>query len=206
MLKRKLKITFVCHGSTIYTTENRLYDQSQYPPLDANGIVEVEKISEWLKKRSPRNDKIYTAPTLRAINSAKIIAKEYNQDFEIIENLISKNEGFWSGLSFEEIEEKYLTYLQKYHNFTATFKDTGCESILEYNERSQKLIKQILDANIDKRVILICDATFIRSMIAYALNIPADKQSRIYIPTASATQINFYKEFSTLMYSGYLPL
>ena len=103
MLKKRCKITFVVHGSTIYTAANRFYEVGEYPPLDDNGREEIERLTMWLKKRSPKTDKIYTAPTLRSIQSANIISKSYEQSFEIIEDLITKDEGVWGGLSFSEI-------------------------------------------------------------------------------------------------------
>ena len=46
MFKRKCKITFIAHGSTIYSEDNRLTDKLDYPPLNENGELELEKIVE----------------------------------------------------------------------------------------------------------------------------------------------------------------
>ena len=41
---RKCKVTFICHGSTIYSEENRISDNENYPPLSDYGQEEIEKI------------------------------------------------------------------------------------------------------------------------------------------------------------------
>ena len=58
MFKRKCKITFISHGATVNSEENRLSDNENYPPLNDAGQEEIEKICEWLKKRAIKNDRI----------------------------------------------------------------------------------------------------------------------------------------------------
>ena len=140
MLKKRCKITFVVHGSTIYTAANRFYEVGEYPPLDDNGREEIERLTMWLKKRSPKTDKIYTAPTLRSIQSANIISKSYEQSFEIIEDLVTKDEGVWGGLSFSEIEEKYPDLLNEFHTDCENFVAQTGESMKNFNLRASKII------------------------------------------------------------------
>ena len=54
---RKCKITYICHGATIYSDEFRFSDAEYYPPLNEAGYEEVEKICEFLKQRGVKNDK-----------------------------------------------------------------------------------------------------------------------------------------------------
>lgn len=45
---RKCKITYICHGATIYSDEFRFSDVDNYPPITENGYEEMEKI--WDRK------------------------------------------------------------------------------------------------------------------------------------------------------------
>ena len=72
---RKCKITFICHGATIYSEENRFSDKDNYPPLNENGVEEVEKICEYLRQRGVKNDKIYTSTAARCVQTAKYVSK-----------------------------------------------------------------------------------------------------------------------------------
>ena len=78
---RKCKITFICHGATIYTEEGRLSDKPNYPPLSESGIEEMENMVSYLKSRRIKNDVIYTSPSIRTTQSAILISKLYKKDY-----------------------------------------------------------------------------------------------------------------------------
>ncbi|MBQ3642884.1 hypothetical protein II906_13310, partial [bacterium] len=61
VFKRKCKITFICHGATINTEENRLFDDENYPAINSNGKREMEEISEFIKNKGLKIDKIYAS-------------------------------------------------------------------------------------------------------------------------------------------------
>ena len=205
MFKRRCKITFVCHGSTIYSTERRLYDRLDYPPLDENGKEEIQNLAHWLKKSSSKNDAIYVSPTLRSIQSAEIIAKKYGQEFEIMDELKPKDEGLWGALSFEEIQEKYPGELELYHQDPIKNNFPKAESIATFNKKNLKTLEKIIGNNLQKRIIIVADQSYIRSIVTQALDIPVENHFKIRIPTGSATQVNFYKTWNSLIYSGYVP-
>ena len=64
---RKCKITFICHGATIYSEEYRFSDVENYPQLSEGGQEEVERICEFLRRRSVKNDVIYTSQSVRTV-------------------------------------------------------------------------------------------------------------------------------------------
>ena len=102
--KRKCKITFIKHGATINTEENRFFDDENFPAVNETGRIEIEKISEWVKNKGLKVDKIYTSSALRCVQSARILSDNFRQDFEIIDSLTNRKSGSWSGLTLEEIE------------------------------------------------------------------------------------------------------
>ena len=202
MIKRRCKITFIRHGATIYTEADRLSDKDNYPPINEAGKEEMEAVSQWIKKRGLMVDKIFCSPETRATQSARVLSKICKQDFEVIPDLTAKKSGTWSGLSFEQIEEKYPKELEAYHNDRANFVMPNGESISEFNERTNKVIERIVKENNSSRIIIVTHGDVIQSAIAKILHIPADYQTRIMIPTGSATQISYFKDWSVLVYSG----
>ena len=108
----------------------------------------------------------------------------------------------WSGLSFEQIEEKYPKELEAYHNDRANFIMPNGESIVQFNERVNKTIERIVEENNSSRLILITHGDVIQSAVAGILHIPPQYQTRIIIPTGSATQISYFKGWSVLVYTG----
>lgn len=206
MFDRKCKITFIAHGATIYSEENRISDNGNYPPLNDAGEEEIRNICEWLKRRAIKNDKIYTSSTLRAIQSAQMIAKLFKKDFEVLENLGPRKFGVWSGYTFDQIEEKYPQVLSQLHENPTSFCPDQGECIVDFNKRVSKVIKKIVEENIGNRVIIVTHPTVIQAAISKAIKLPPQHQAKIYIRTGSASQISYFDTWASLMYSGYVPL
>ncbi|MFA7658603.1 MAG: histidine phosphatase family protein [Candidatus Gastranaerophilaceae bacterium] len=206
MFNRKCKITFISHGATIYSEENRLSDNGNYPPINESGQEEIEKICEWLKKRAVKTDKIYTSSALRTIQTAQMISKVFKKDFEILDGLHSRKRGVWSGLTFEQIEQKYPQMLEQLHKNPCSYCPEGGETILDLNKRISRIIKRIVEENIGNRIIVITHPEVIQAAISGAIELPPQHQAKVYIKTGSATQISYFSSWASLMYSGYVPL
>ena len=204
LFKRKCKITFIRHGATINTEENRLLDNEKYPPINADGKIEAEKIANWIKNKGLKIDKIYSSSALRTVQTARIISEICKYDFQVIENLIARKSGIWSGLSFAEIERKYPNMLDEYHKNPTNYCPDGGETNAEFNMRVNKVISEIISENLNKRLIIITHGDVIQAAIANALKITPENQFKVYIPTGSATQISYFEDFASLVYSSYL--
>ncbi len=205
MFDRKCKIIFIRHGSTIYTEQNRLYDLDDYPPINETGKIEMEEISKWLKTTNPNIDMIYTSSSLRSIQGSRIIAKSYKMDFEIVDNLYERRPGIWGGLTFKQIEEKYPEMLEQYHTNPCSFWPEGGETTVTLNKRVKQVLEELVNNNLRKRIIIVTHAGVIQAAVSQALGISPRNQAKVYVPNGSATQINYYSEWASLVYSGYLP-
>lgn len=206
MFNRKCKITFISHGATVHSEENRLFDNENYPPINEAGEEEIDNICEWLKKRAIKNDKIYTSSALRTVQTAQLISKIFRKDFEILEELHSRKFGVWSGLTFEQIEEKYPQMLEQLHENPCSYCPEKGENITDFNKRVAKVVKKIVNDNIGNRIIIITHPEVIQAAVAGAIKLPAKNQANIYIKTGSATQISYFENWASLVYSGYVPL
>lgn len=206
MLKRKCKITYIAHGATIYSDDYRLCSQENYPPLEEKGQEEIKKICEYIRCRGVRSDAIYSSPATRCIQSAQMISKVYKQDFEIVPELNSRNWGDWNGLTLDKVVKKYnLNYEDGIPSIIALTPENG-EGIVDFNKRVDGIIHKIVDKNIGNRVIIVSGANVIQSVVATTLGVPPENQSRILIKTGSATQISYFDGWSSLIYSGFVPL
>ncbi len=203
---RKCKITFIRHGATINTDENRFYDDETYPAVNANGKREMEKISQWVKNKGLKIDKIFASSALRTIQSADILSCICEHDFEILENLKNRKSGVWNGMSYEEIDQKYPDLLEEYLKSPENFCPEGAESVMDFNKRIAAAIESIITNNLNKRLVIVTHGEVIQAAVANALNIPPGNQFKIYIPTGSATQISYFENFASLVYSAYIPI
>lgn len=202
---RKCKITFVKHGATINTEENRFFDNENFPAINETGKHEMELISRWIVNRGLKVDKIYTDSALRCVQSARILANTSKQDFEIINGLSGRKSGVWSGLTLEEIENKFPNELEKYYKNAENYTPEKAEPLIDFNNRINKIINEIIEKNINKRLVIVTHGEVIQAAVANATKIPLNDQFKIYIPSGSATQISYFKNWASLIYSAYIP-
>ena len=204
--KRKCKITFIKHGATINTEENRFFDDENFPAINETGRIEVEKISEWIDNKGLKVDKIYTSSALRCVQSARILSNTCKQDFEILDSLTNRKSGIWNGMTLEEIENKSPQELENYYKNPKEFTPEGAESLSSFNKRVDNVIKGIIENNLHKRLIIVTHGEVIQAAIANAIGLPLNNQFKTYIPSGSATQISYFENWSSLIYSAYIPL
>ena len=202
---RKCKITYISHGATIFTEENRISDMENHPPISENGTEEILKICDFLKKRRVKNDKIYTSSATRCIQSAKYIAKVYKKDFEVID-LKTRKYGVFSGMTFQQLEDKFPEDLTKMVKEPHLPVPKDAESLKDFVARVTGCISSIVENNSGNRVIIVTHPDVIRATICDALNVPLTSFYNLYIKTGSATQISYFEDWKSLVYSDYTPI
>jgi broad specificity phosphatase PhoE len=80
------------------------------------------------------------------------------------------------------------------------------ESRLDVNKRVGKIIKKLIKENSYKTIVVVTHSGVIQSAVSDALQIKPVHQDKIYIPTGSATQISYFNNWASLVYSGYVAL
>ena len=203
---RKCKITFICHGATIYSEEGRFSDAENYPPLSELGVEEMETLSKYLKARGVKNDVIYTSPSIRTIQSAMMVAKVFKKEYVVLDELTTRACGEWNGLTFGQVLKKYPEGLAKILSEPDKTTMAGAESSVEFISRVKKVVDELVAQNVGNRIIIVTHPEVIQAAICAALDIPADKLPNIFIRTGSATQISYFDNWASLVYSDYVPL
>ena len=201
ILKRKCKITFVAHGATIHSQEGIISDSEKYPPLTEHGHEEIQKICEYIRKRGIRDNKIFCSPSLRCMQSAQELSNVYKQDYEVLNELSVRKCGVLNGKSFKTLIDKNPTN----PSFAALDFEDG-ESLTDFNVRVAKVIEDLVESNIGNRLIVVTYPSVIQSVVAHILDIPKESQAKVLIKTGSMTQISCFDGWSSLIYSGYVPL
>lgn len=203
---RKCKITFICHGATIYSEEGRFSDAENYPPLSELGIEEMENMIKYLKSRGVKNDAIYTSASVRTVQSAMMVAKIFKQDYEVLDALKTRGCAKWNGLTFSQILDKTPNAFTEILKNPDKTTPAGGESSVAFIKRIKDVLDDLVEKNIGNRIIIVTYPEVIQAAICAALDIPADKLPKIFIRTGSATQISYFEEWSSLVYSDYMPL
>lgn len=109
-------------------------------------------------------------------------------------------------MTFDNIVKKYnIHYEDGIPSIIALTPENG-EGMADYNKRVDSIIHHIVEENIGNRIIVITGPNAIQSVVATTLGVPVESQSRILIKPGSATQISYFEGWSSLIYSGYVPL
>ena len=203
---RKCKVTFICHGATIFSEEHRFSDVENYPPLSDLGQEEMERICNYLRRRGVKNDAIYVSPSTRTQQSAQMISKMYKKDYVILDDLNPRKCGKINGLALELLQNKNINLLEKWFNKLEYDEELQAEGITDFINRVKTTIDKIVSENVGNRIIIVTHPEVIQAAICAALEIPYDKIAKIFIRTGSATQISYYDNWASLLYSDYTPL
>ena len=206
MFKKKCKITYIAHGSTIFSENHKLNYGLEYPPINKNGEEQMYNILEFIKIRGVKNDKIISGPALCTVQSAELLSEELKKDFKIDETLLPRNYGDWEGLTLEQVKKRYPEFENR--TSVSMFLETpeNGEDLDSFNERVMKSVANIVQENSGKRLLVVTHPAIIRSAVCSALKIPKEAQYNIYIKTGSATQLSYFEDGVCLKYSNYVPI
>ena len=203
---RKCKITFISHGATIFSEEGRFSDSLSYPPLSELGVEEIEKVTNYIKQRGVKNDVIYASPAVRTLQSAMMISKILKKDYVVVNDLSPRSCPDWNGLTFSQILDKNPKAFDEILKCKDVKTPSGGESSETFIKRTKHVIDELVEKNIGNRIIIVTYPDVIQAAICGALDIPADKLTKIFIRTGSVTQISYFEEWASLVYSDYVPL
>ena len=197
MFNRRCKITFITHGANVYTMDGIINDKLQYPKLNDIGEEEIERVCETLEKRGVAYDNIYTSPNACCSETAQIIAKLFKQK-PITIDLLPRNHGNWHGQSITELFKEFGS------GVLASTPENG-EAIVAFNKRVSKMLDKLIKENKGNRIIIVTTPEVVQSALAKTLGLSPENQHKILIKTGSLTQISYFKDWSSVIYSDYKP-
>ena len=92
------------HGETDWNRENRFQGHAD-PPLNTAGRRQSAELAETLAGESVA--RVYTSPLRRAQETAEIVAARLGLEVEPVEALREIDVGSWSGLTRDEVAERF---------------------------------------------------------------------------------------------------
>jgi broad specificity phosphatase PhoE len=155
------------HGETEWNATHR-WQGFTGPPLNELGRQQAEELAERLARIDI--DAIYSSDTIRAADTAEIVAARLGLDVRKDARLREVNFGEWEGLTRQEINERYAGAFSEW-DACKLAAPTGGETDLRMAERVLEALSEIARNHIDQTVLVVTSGGPIRAVQAHAQGI-----------------------------------
>ncbi|MDI1472729.1 Alpha-ribazole-5'-phosphate phosphatase [Thermodesulfovibrio sp. N1] len=193
-MKPECVLYLLRHGET--EGPKKVYKGHIDVPLSENGIEQVSKVAENLKKFLSRYEIdrriILSSPLNRAIKTAEIIGKILSTEYIPMEILKERSFGRWEGMSIDEIISLYPDEFERWRQNPALFSPPDGESTMDVSKRAKKVINEILKLYKGFQVIITAHGGINRVILCNIMNIPLEKIFCIEQDFACLNIIEFY--------------
>jgi broad specificity phosphatase PhoE len=157
--------------------------------LSPQGHVQAAALAKYFKGRPL--DAIYCSPMKRAQQTLAPLLANYQIAATTIPELHEVHFGDWTGLSWQEVHDKYQVSAFQWLEMLEQAAVPNGECSRTFRARVEPCLKQILENHSGQSVAVVCHGGVIRMFLSILLNLPLPKLSAFEIDYASLTQIHY---------------
>ncbi len=128
---------------------------------------------------------VYTSPLKRTCTTAAILAKPFELELEILDDLIEIRVGDWEGLHMDEISRRWPELWRQSRIDPSEVVMPNGESFKQVTERSLRAFEAVVAANQGKLAVIVTHDVVIRLIVAHVLGVSNSIYRRIEINNAS---------------------
>jgi len=193
-----MRLFLVRHGLSSFNKKGLIQGRIDESYLTDEGYKQAKLTGNILNQIE--FDQIYSSPLKRAADTAKEIEKCFSENLEINfdKNLLEVDLYQWSGLTSEDIKNKYkdsyLIWKNDPEKLELKNKDNVCyKPIQELFEQAKEFFHNLREANNNKNnqnILIVAHNAILRCLILYLLNKPNKGFRKIRLDNASISVIN----------------
>ena len=148
-------IAIVRHGTTMWNELNKIQGQAD-PPLNAEGIALAKELGKKMKDELISYKAIFSSYRKRAKMTAELIRGNSKRSIFYDDLLNSRNLVIFSGMTLDEVKEKFLRDYLKWINWDPKFCPPEGESTRDLINRCKKFIEYLKNTfPKDSRILII---------------------------------------------------
>ncbi len=159
------RIVLIRHGQTAWNREGRFRGRADIP-LDEVGRAQAEATAARVAKSWPVIA-VYSSPLMRAVETAKAVARPFGLVVQPVEALIDIDYGAWQGLTQQQVEERWPEELRLWFEAPHEVRIPGGESLADLRRRAMEAIRN-LGANHPRQTITVVGHTVLNRVILLA--------------------------------------
>ncbi|ABQ47422.1 MAG TPA: histidine phosphatase family protein [Thermotoga sp.] len=181
-----MKLYLIRHGETIWN-EKGLWQGITDVPLNEKGREQAKKLANSLE----RVDAIYSSPLKRSLETAEEIARRFEKEIIVEEDLRECEISLWNGLTVEEAIREYPVEFKKWSS-DPNFGMEGLESMRNVQNRVVKAIMKIVSQeklNGSENVVIVSHSLSLRAFICWVLGLPLYLHRNFKLDNASLSVV-----------------
>ena len=151
-----MRLLLVRHGESYANAEGLVQGQGESPKFDlsARGRVQARACGERLEREGLKPTHVYASPLSRAAETARLIVERWGTQIEYWDDLMEHDMGSASGLTLDEISDRYPHIdlaLEQVRGFEGL---PGAEPLEARLERGRRAVGEILRRHSQDDVVL----------------------------------------------------
>jgi len=178
-------IIFLRHAQAKNNVERILAGRTEGFPLTQAGLQQAEKIAKFLKPLEIST--IYSSPIERAMNTAKIAAKNLNLEVKTDPRLTEIEMGMFSGMFYEDMFTKYGNVFLKFYQDNPIIEENGVETFSNVKKRVLDIVNYCSKEHKGQNVLLVTHMDPIKAMLSTILHLKPESLYELIIQNASLT-------------------
>ena len=160
------RVFFVRHGATAATAEDRFSGYSG-AELSEEGRWQAARLGERLAQQNI--SAIYSSPLSRALDTARIIARQCGLEPVTRDALREIEHGHWEGMKREDVEQQFAAEYSTWEADPFTFAPEGAESGVAVLARALPVIREIVAAHHGTQVLVVSHKATLRLVLSSLL-------------------------------------
>jgi broad specificity phosphatase PhoE len=199
-----LHLLLVRHGSTTWNGSGRCLGQTDIP-LSDEGRIAAQQLSEAINLNNIPI--MYTSPALRTIETAQILAKNWQVPIVPHASLLEiKWPQDWEGRTWSEIAEQCIDSYQAFTNNPTHFSLGESESLFQVQARMVDFYQEILTRHQGKTILVVGHGCAFQTLLCYLMGVELRSVWPFDLRPASISEIIIYPDSGpTLVKLSYTP-
>jgi alpha-ribazole phosphatase len=186
------RIVLIRHGEPSAAARGKCYGKLDVG-LSENGGTQIEATADLTAKIEFAA--VYSSPRVRAVESAKILARRQNLSIEICEDFAEIDFGDFEGLEYAEVERRFPTLYRQWMDAPTTVEFPNGESFAAMRGRVLRGFERLKQRHAGAAFAVVSHGGVNRIVLADVLKIGNADIFRLEQSYAAANMIDFYDDF-----------
>ncbi len=164
------RVYLVRHGATALTAEDK-FSGADGVDLSDEGRAQAARLAERL--RGEGISAVYASPLSRAMETARILSREWHDEPIAVDGLREISHGHWEGMRRADVESQFAAEYAMWSQDPFTFAPARGESGVAVLTRALPALRDIIVRHQGRRVLVVSHKATIRLMLCSLLGIDA---------------------------------